>query len=190
MELNKRDILSPANAISAVGLGLTFLGAANVDSLSGVVMIGAGRTLDLLDGYVARRTHASGLGALVDATFDKVGMAAILIQSYRHEAAPEAVLAVVAAYNVVNAIANVYSDRKGGEAKTSKSGKYGMFGQNVAIGSFALANALGGHTGLEVAGSAAFIGSLPSATKASYGYTKQALKAYRTTTKSHHRHNR
>lgn len=185
MEIGKEDVMSPANAISAVGFGLTVLGTAHVDRLSGVAMIGVGRTLDLVDGYVARRTHTSEFGAVVDATFDKLGMAAILIQGYRHEVAPDAVLGLIAAFNVVNAVANVYTDRKGAEAKTSKSGKYGMFGQNVAIGGFALANALGGNAALELVGTAAFVGSLPSATKASYDYTKHALKARRTPPKSH-----
>lgn len=190
MEISKQDVLTPANALSTAGLLLTVVGSANIDKVSGVAMVGVGRALDLADGYVARRTHASEFGAAVDATFDKLAVAAIAVQAWRHDAAPDAVLAAVVTFNIINAVSNVYADRKGFEAKTSIDGKLGMFGQNVAVGAFALANALGDNVGVEAAGWFAFAASAPSSVKASIGYSRHALKIKRATRYQNKAHNR
>lgn len=177
MEVKREDIVTPANALSTAGLALTLVGSANIDKVSGVAMIGAGRVLDLADGYVARRTHTSEFGGVVDATFDKLAVAAFTVQAWRHDTAPQAIIAGIVMFNVVNAVANVYTDRKGHEAKSSKAGKYGMFGQNMTLGAFTMASALGGNAGLEAAGVGLAAASMPYSVKASYDYMKSAAQA-------------
>lgn len=172
------EIITPANVISAVGLGLSAYGATHIQDVSGVLQYGAGRVLDVIDGPIARRTYpGSRIGAVVDASFDKLAVAFALLEAWNHHAAPEGVIAVMALMNVINAASTVYADRKGTEPVTSKAGKYFMFGYNASFGAYVLGNALGGNTGLELTGAALFAATTPIAAKASYDYTKAAWQA-------------
>lgn len=73
--------LSP-NALSFVGLGLTFVAAALVASgslLAGGIMVLVAGAFDMLDGQLARATkQASTFGALLDSTLDRVAEAVVL----------------------------------------------------------------------------------------------------------------
>ena len=169
--------MTPANAITIAGLALSVYGAANLNEVSGVLIFGAGRVLDIADGYVARRTHASRFGALLDASADKAAVAAALAGGLYFEAVPVAVLGTIAAANIINASANTYSESKKQEPKTSTAGKYYMFGYNAAFGAFALGAAMEGNSTLGSAGWAIFAATTPLAIKASWDYTKAALAA-------------
>lgn len=72
MGINRKDILSAANVITLVGVGLTLVGALQLDTWPGLIMATIGKSLDNLDGYVARRWHSSSFGAALDATADKL----------------------------------------------------------------------------------------------------------------------
>jgi phosphatidylglycerophosphate synthase len=187
-EVEKPRLVSPADAISTLGLGLSLYGASEIDTTAGVLIFGAGRVLDLVDGHVARKTYSSKYGANIDGTFDKLAVAAGLVGAWYHDAAPQAVLAVIAVHNVVNAVTNVYTDRKGMPAKTSVAGKYYMFGQNLTFGAFTLGNATGNST-LEAVGLGLLVASEPFAVKASLDYSRKAIEA-RQATKTHHRQKR
>ena len=155
MKIEREDILTPANVATIVGLGLTLHGAANLDSLQGVAEIGLGRALDLVDGPLARRFHASRFGAALDGTADKIGTIAMVAGAYHYDAAPDVVLAGVLAQNIVNAGLTLYTEHKGRDPESSFAGKRGMFFQNLAIGAFALASVVESQpfqNGLEVAG--------------------------------------
>jgi len=155
MKIERQDIITPANVATIVGLGLTLHGAANMDTLQGVVEIGLGRSLDLIDGPLARRFHASRFGAAFDGTADKIGTLAMVAGAYYYDAAPDIVLGGVLVQNVVNAGLTLYAEHKGRDPESSFAGKRGMFFQNLAIGAFALASVLESQSfqnGLEVAG--------------------------------------
>ncbi len=170
------DIVTPANFVSAVGLGLSIYGATHIHETSGVVQFGAGRALDGVDGFVARRTYLGSIGAKVDAVSDKIAMAAVLGEAYHQKASPAAILGIVAVANVVNAFSNVYMEAKGAEPKTSKLGKYGIATQSYgALGLLLLGNSTG-NGGIEAAGFAAFAVSTPVAAKASFDYTREAFR--------------
>jgi phosphatidylglycerophosphate synthase len=70
-------VLTPGNLITLVGFGLVVLGLVMVIKehyLVAFLMIVAGRSCDLLDGWLAERTHTkSPLGEVLDSTFDKLG---------------------------------------------------------------------------------------------------------------------
>lgn len=178
MEFKKENFPSPADAITGAGLALSIYGATEIGTTRGVLLFGAGRMLDLADGAVARRTYSSRYGANADAVTDKIAVAYGMYEAFRQDAVPEAALAIIAINNVINTAANLYITRNGGEAASSKAGKHGMFGQNLAFGGLALGNAMGNHA-LEMAGWGATAISTPIATKASLGYTKQAIQVRR-----------
>lgn len=176
-EFNREDILTPANAVSLAGFALTAYGATHIGDVSGVLEAGAGRVLDLADGFIARKTHASEFGAKLDATLDKMAVGVIAGEAWYQHAAPEAVIGVIALYNVVNAVSNVYSVKKTGQANTSIAGKRAMFGQNIAAGMLLLGHSLN-VSNLDIAGWTAFGASMPIASKATYDYVNHARKAY------------
>ena len=136
--ISRADVFSPANAVSLIGLGLTIYGSLTITSLTGVLLLGAGRFIDVFDGPLARRTHTSSLGALVDATCDKIGIAFLVSAVWIAHYAPIWLLAYVVIQNVANVILSWLTAKRGMKPAASKSGKYAMFLQNVSIGLYAL----------------------------------------------------
>ena len=71
--ISVKDIVTIPNAMSLVGGKLTWDGAENLESVSGLVRVIIGRSIDVADGAVARATgQTSNVGAAVDAITDKV----------------------------------------------------------------------------------------------------------------------
>jgi len=70
-------IVSPANIITVVGLGIVIYGLVLLlqnHYWLGLILVAAGRLLDIADGVVAQATHTkSPLGEMFDATADKTG---------------------------------------------------------------------------------------------------------------------
>ena len=176
-EFKREDIFSPANAITVAGFALSAYGATHIGELSGVIEAGTGRALDVVDGFVARKTHASEFGAKLDASLDKAAVGIIVGEAWHQHAAPEAALSVIAIYNVINAVSNVYSDHKSGQAKTSIAGKRAMFGQNLATSLFLLGHSINVPE-LSTVGWGIFGASVPVAGKATYDYVNHARQVY------------
>jgi phosphatidylglycerophosphate synthase len=172
MKIHTSDVLTPANAITLVGLGMSLYGAYNLDTLSGTLIFGAGKSLDMLDGPVARRTHASDFGAAFDATADKIAIGAALVASVIHESAPLPVIGFIAAQNITNTVFTLAAEKRGLQPKTSWEGKRAMFGQGLAIGGFALAHALNNEA-VDVASWGVFAASVPLSLKATWGYIQR-----------------
>lgn len=179
---------SPADTISSISFVASAVGAVMLDRPAGVLLYGASRCGDLVDGAVARRTYSSKYGPKIDATLDKLAMTAGIGAAVYYEAAPQSVLALIALHNVVNALSNVYLDRKGLSAETTIAGKYGMFGHNLSFGAFVLGNATG-NPDLATVGWGLFAATEPFATEASFEYGKKALNAQRAI-KAHQRQRR
>lgn len=140
--ISRADVFSPANAVSLVGLTFTIYGALNIHSLAGVLILGLGRFIDIFDGKVARATHVSPLGALVDATCDKIGMAFLLPAVWFAGIAPYWLLIYIAAQNVSNIVLSWLTAKRGTTPAASRSGKYAMFLQNMSLGFYALGNTI------------------------------------------------
>lgn len=87
-----RGIMSPANVITVIGLGIVVYGLVAImqqQFWTGLVFLAIGRLLDIVDGLVAEATHTkSPLGELFDAVADKIGtlltIAVLLIAGVAH----------------------------------------------------------------------------------------------------------
>lgn len=139
MAIKPAELLTLPNAVSAAGFALVVHGAMNMDTTFGLAEVAAGRSLDVLDGYLARRLNQSSpLGAALDATLDKLAMGAIIVSAGYHDMAPVAALAGIAVQNAGNIVATAvakhnYPDR---ELHPSRAGKYAMALQNIALGAY------------------------------------------------------
>lgn len=140
-----REAMTMPNAVSALGLVLTLRGAAHLDSPRGLLQAAAGRTLDVVDGALARQLgQASSLGAVLDAGFDKVAVAALIAAAWRHRLVPRPALVAIAAQNLLNGAATAGAEvRTGREGLTTvRDGKLAMAWQNVAMATYALASVI------------------------------------------------
>jgi phosphatidylglycerophosphate synthase len=143
MKFNLADIPTLPNLISTAGVAMALHGSVAVDTPRGVAEASIGRVLDLVDGKVARATgQTSEFGAAVDATFDKLGMAAIVAGEYYHEVAPRPVLGAILVRNVINARATTVAVNKQPDEvmNSTRNGKRAIFFENVALGFYAFAN--------------------------------------------------
>lgn len=104
--------------------------------------IAFGRVLDLVDGPVARKLHQlSDLGAALDASADKIAAAAIVAGEWHKGVAPKSALGAIVGQNLLNGLATLAAAKRhpDEELRPTKDGKYAMFAQNLALGSYALA---------------------------------------------------
>ena len=170
--ISVKDIFTIPNAMSLVGGKLTWDGAENLESVSGLVQVIIGRSIDVADGAVARATgQTSNVGAAVDAVTDKLVTGKLLYEMLKKGAAPK---------SVIGTIANYRSKHKG-ETRPTTSGKLAMAGETLALSAYASA-----HTAeqngkprlaktLGTVGRTAFIASLLPAAHASWTYVKRAI---------------
>lgn len=169
--VSKADIFSPANAVSIVGLSFTLFGAFHIETLAGVLILGVGRFIDIFDGKIARATHVSSFGAFVDATCDKIGIAALIPAIWFAQIAPYWLLIYIAVQNILNMILSALSAARGGKPASSRDGKYAMFIQNISLGCYALGNTIDSRP-FVIAGLLIGIASFYWAFRATYGYAK------------------
>jgi phosphatidylglycerophosphate synthase len=140
--MNRPDgnINTVANAITITGGSLVAKGLREgIDTPTGLALVAAGRAADLIDGPTARARHEdSDLGAILDASFDKVGCAAIAFSMYRKDIVPTPVFIGMATQNLANGVATAKAQKAHPESKLlpSKKGKLAMFSQNVALLSY------------------------------------------------------
>jgi phosphatidylglycerophosphate synthase len=171
MKITKSDIFSPANAVSLIGLSLTIYGSFHIQSLSGVLILGLGRFIDIFDGKIARATHVSRLGAAVDATCDKIGIAFLVPAIWIAHIAPIWLLVYILAQNVLNVAFSLLAMARKAKPTSSQHGKYAMFLQNVSLGFYALGNTIDSRA-FTVIGLVIGLASIYWAVHATYGYFK------------------
>lgn len=140
MKITRADLFTPANAVSIIGLSMTIYGALTITTLPGVLLLGLGRIIDVFDGKIARATHTSPFGALLDATCDKIGIAFLVMAVWFADIAPLWLLIYILAQNILNVFFSLLAIGKGGAIASSKAGKYAMFLQNISLGGYALAS--------------------------------------------------
>ncbi len=138
--------LSPAaTAISATGLGLVLKGASEIETIKGVAKIFSGRLFDAVDGGVARALkQESDAGAIVDVTFDKIGMGAISIAAWLKEAIPKPIIAGIASKHLAStALTFVYSHNHPDESfRPTKWGKASIAADTLSYAAYLTENAL------------------------------------------------
>lgn len=184
----KQEVCTIPNAISLAGAAMTWHGAERIDTPSGTAEVIVGRSLDTIDGPIARATgQASDVGAFIDATSDKIVTAKLLHEMWRKDVVPKPIIASIIGINAVNAAATI--DSVGANGDTSirpvKSGKFALALETGALFAHAIGKNLeesGKDRGTATArsiGNFAFIAALPLAAHASYSYIKQARDARR-----------
>ncbi len=169
--MTRSDVFSPANAISLIGLSFTIWGALHIYSLSGVLLLGLGRFIDVFDGKVARATHSSRLGAIVDATCDKIGIAFLVPAIWIAQIAPYWLLLYILAQNILNVIFSLLAAARDAKPSSSREGKYAMFLQNISLGCYALGNTIDSRI-FTILGLLIGLFSIYWAVQATYGYFK------------------
>jgi len=171
MKITKADVLSLANATSLIGLLMTIWGSLHIHTLTGVLILGTGRFIDLFDGKIARATHTSRFGAAVDATFDKIGLAFLVPAIWIAHIAPYWLLLYILAQNALNVIFSLVATARHAKPTSSKFGKHAMFLQQISLGFYALGNTIDFRP-FTVLGLIIGIASIYWAVRATYGYFK------------------
>lgn len=171
MKTSRRDVFSPANAVSILGLSLTIYGSFNIESLRGVLLLGFGRFIDIFDGKIARATHTSRFGATLDATCDKIGLAFLIPSIWIAGIAPIWLLVYILVQNVLNVIFSGLAGIRKAQPTSSQHGKHAMFMQNISLGFYALGNTLDLRA-FTIVGLLIGISSVYWAIQATYGYFK------------------
>ena len=133
------DIVTPANFLTLIGVGLTVYGSFKITTGIGLFALMAGRILDLFDGPIARATHTSRFGAFMDAAGDKIAMLALLLACWKFDIAPWWAIVYVLAYNAISALLSVATELSGGRPEATRAGKYAVFLQNGTLIMYAIA---------------------------------------------------
>lgn len=171
MKITRADVFSPANVVSLIGLGMTIYGSLHIATLSGVLILGLGRFIDIFDGKLARATHTSRLGAIVDAAFDKIGLAFLVPAIWIADIAPYWLLVYIIVQNLLNVLFSLISSARKAKPTSSKFGKHAMFLQQISLGLYALGNTIDNRTCTVIA-LVIGLASIPWAVQATYGYFK------------------
>lgn len=140
-------ILTPANVISFIGLGLVVYGlilVINHDFWLGLVLLAAGRLLDIVDGLVAEATHTkSPLGELVDASIDKIGTVLTVLALFIASVADWWAVAALLLPQLLILGVIFYKRQQGIGVHPTRAGKLSMLFLWVTIVGLLLVKALG-----------------------------------------------
>lgn len=140
MNYTARDILTPANAITLAGLLVTLAGSFYLDSTLGLVLVLIGRSLDLVDGPVARATKTTKFSVFFDPTADKIALAGIIAAVIYYDMAPLPVVLYIIAQNLVVSILSIIAQKRQVAVGALIPGKLNLFFQTVAIFLFVIAH--------------------------------------------------
>lgn len=133
MNFTRKDILTPANAITLAGLLICLVGCVFLNTVGGLAAVLIGRSFDLIDGPVARATHTSEFSKYFDPTADKIALLAILISSTYFKLIPILVILYIFAQNILVAGLSVKAQRKKVAVGAVIPGKLNIFFQILAI---------------------------------------------------------
>jgi phosphatidylglycerophosphate synthase len=140
-------VITPANAVSVLGLALVIAGLALIGTRSywwGLSMVAVGRLCDVLDGYVADATGTKGpVGEMVDVVCDKVGAFLALVVLMVTGIVWWPIAVALGLYNVANSVIGLLSKRRKLVIHPSKAGKFSTALQWLALVGLLLAAAWG-----------------------------------------------
>lgn len=174
MKYTSQDILTPANAITLLGLILTLIGCFYLDSWTGIILVVLGRVMDLIDGPVARATNTTKFSVFWDPTADKIALTGILISILVHTLAPLPIVLYIFVQNAAVAYLSIKAERQSKAVGALIPGKLNLFFQISAIVMFILANLVSGDwaTLYRVIAYASFFISVPLAFIATQKYAE------------------
>lgn len=147
MGIRKQDIFTPANLVTLLGLALTALGALKLYTLIGLGLVMVGRSLDIADGYIARKTHSSDFGAGLDAVIDKIAGIIILISAYQFNLVPRLYLIFLFSQHITVASMTIFATTRHYTMHVSHIGKQNMFIHNFSLLAFVSGAIFVGFTG-------------------------------------------
>jgi phosphatidylglycerophosphate synthase len=183
LKVSRTDLVTPANAITTLGIVLTAAGSVRLNTPAGVWLAAVGKLMDGLDGPVARRTHTSNFGATYDITADKITMLILIVSTYYYHLVPASFLLFIVLYHGL--VAAMASDAMlhNFDADPSRLGKFTMALHIAAILLFIYANVLhfAHHFVLYCAVAVALIGvavGVVSFTHYAQDYIKKVYKPY------------
>jgi|GEM_PF-2460718 len=131
-------VVTPSNIITVGGALMVVVGLLlfyNKSYLPGLILIGLGRCFDLLDGYVARKTHTSSpFGEGLDASSDKVviGFTAIILLVVG--VLPLLIGLLFLLEEAGTALLTLMSRRQGVTIHPTRLGKYTTFAVWIVVG--------------------------------------------------------
>jgi phosphatidylglycerophosphate synthase len=140
MKYTRADILTPANAITLFGLILVLVGCFYLDSWTGIILVVLGRSMDLIDGPVARATNTTKFSVFWDPTADKIALLGILVSVMHFSLAPLPIVLYILVQNGAVAYLSIKAERQNKAVGALISGKLNLFFQNCAIVLFIVAN--------------------------------------------------
>ena len=181
-----RDLFNAPTLVTLGSLGLVLSGCREIDTIRGVNKIVAGRSGDLVDGFLARLLdQQTDLGALVDTGADKTGMAAITIAAWRKHAIPRVPLSVIASKQALNVGLTAITARNhpGQSFRPNPYGKQAMAADNATYIGYLYSNAfekehpeLNLHQGFAMLGRTAFAAGSALSVPATFEYAARAFE--------------
>jgi phosphatidylglycerophosphate synthase len=144
MKYTRQDILTPANAITLLGLILVLVGCFYLDTWTGIILVVLGRVMDLIDGPVARATNTTKFSVFWDPTADKIALAGILAGVLYFGLAPLPIVLYVLVQNAVVAYLSIKAERRNMAVGALIPGKLNLFFQNGAIVLFIVSHLVSG----------------------------------------------
>jgi phosphatidylglycerophosphate synthase len=176
MKYKPQDILTPANAITLLGLVLSVIGSFNLNRGLGLGLVIVGRMLDLVDGPVARASHhTTKFSIIFDPIADKLALASIIIAVIHFQLAPMFVIFYIVVQNAVVSYLSIKAERQNKAVGAVIPGKLNMFFQTSAIMLFIWAHFVSTDWSvvLKVLAYTSFILSLPLGLIATRAYARQ-----------------
>ena len=123
-------IVTPANVITIIGLGLVVYGLyliLNQQYWIGLILVAVGRLLDIVDGVVANSTGTkSPLGELMDAAVDKIGTLLTIVVLYIAATEKWWAITLILIPQLITPFVTLYKKRKRVEIHPTRQGKLSM----------------------------------------------------------------
>ena len=140
------SIVTPANIITVIGLGIVVYGLIEIMNQHfwvGLLMLTAGRLLDIVDGLVAEATHTkSPTGEIFDAAADKVGTLLTIVVLFAANITSWWLIVLLLIPQIIIPFVAFYKKRKGREIHPTRQGKLSMAAAWAAIVGLLLTKAL------------------------------------------------
>lgn len=140
-------VVTPANLITLIGLGMVLVGLAVIFQQQlwvGLGLVLGGRLLDVIDGLVADKTRTkSPLGELWDATADKLGTLLTIVTLWYGGIVNGWVIVALCTPQLLIPLVVYINRRRGTYIHPTRMGKIGMATTWVSIGMLFAGSALG-----------------------------------------------
>jgi phosphatidylglycerophosphate synthase len=187
-------LLTPANIASVIGGVLAIYGLWIImdgDTVRGLVFLTIGRIADIADGVIAEYTRTkSPLGEMIDASIDKLVVAAALIVLGALELVPWVIIVIIALQNVANVLISIIAKLRQKTLHPSRLGKVSAAFSWATIILYPLGDwlqkdtsAAGGGTFIKAVAWSSFAVYVVLGLQASMGYAdviyQKARKSYR-----------